>query len=119
MNISQTNKWGGRAVFCEAHRSEITMMEFDSEVPTDEVCRLCKAEQDKLDHPRLVREAMAHPNYMFGRETTYGSVRIVHSDSSSPSGRMSVQGCSPELFKQITAEMELSSRTQPPPVLGE
>ena len=65
------------------------------------------------------KAAIIHPDYMFGRRTWYGSIRIVHQDSSSPSGRIAAAGCSPEMFSQIQAELGAAKSVQPEVQLGE
>ena len=118
MNVLRVNEYGGKHIFCEAHRRG-KKGTWDVESPTDELCPCCERERKEAEHPMRVREAMLHPNYMFGRRTSYGSIRIVHRDPSSPSGRRAAEWCEPEMFAQLQAELGRSSRPQPQVQLGE
>jgi hypothetical protein len=78
-----------------------------------------KALEKALKKEQVVRKAIAHPDYMFGRTSRYGGINIIHRDPTSPSGRISRAFCSDELFEKLSAEVGESTQAQPIVQLGE
>jgi hypothetical protein len=139
-NVLLETRWTSRTyVACEAHKdASIGYMRkaeenilrtygFASEpiveTPTDDPCALCvEAEKEALasvERIKACREAMQHPDYMFGRHTRYGGIRIVHRDPTSPSGRIAAAWCTTEEFDQLNKELGQASRPQDIVKLGE